>query len=204
MVTTIRRVPIDIQHRRGVSLIEMVVVISMMTVVIGLVGMTFHLLLRSEKLVSQSFVTERTISRLAVQFRDDVHQSETGIITSESESDKTELALGNANGIQIRYVTNADGLVRLIVKDDLVTARDDFRMPDCQVSISAGPDGESSLRRLVIERPGATLVKKHQESVPLRAMKIDAYLKRKDRLASGTTNVENKPATEPSSLENPQ
>ena len=69
MVTTIRRVPIDIQHRRGVSLIEMVVVISMMTVVIGLVGMTFHLLLRSEKLVSQSFVTERTISRLAVQFR---------------------------------------------------------------------------------------------------------------------------------------
>ena len=204
MVNTIRRAPVGIHSRRGVSLIEMVVVISMMTVVIGLVGMTFHLLMRSEKLVSQSFVTERTISHLAVQFRDDIHQSESGVLTSGSESDQSELALGNASGIQIRYLITADGLVRLLVTDGQVTAREDFRLPDCRVSFSTGPDDESSLRRLVIERPGAVLVKKHQESVPLRAMKIDAHLKRNDGLASTKTNVDNNSTTEKSSLENPQ
>ena len=204
MVTTIRRFPVGDHTRRGVSLIEMVVVISMMTVVIGLVGMTFHLLLRSEKLVSQSFITERTISRLAIQFRDDVHQSEAGVLTGGSESDRPELALGNASRFQIRYVVTADGLVRQLVADDQVEARDDFRLPDCHISIFAGSDSESSLRRLVIERPGAVLVNKHQESIPLRALKIDAHLKRKDHLANATTNVEKKSIAEPKSLENPQ
>jgi prepilin-type N-terminal cleavage/methylation domain-containing protein len=174
--------------RRGVSLIEMMVVISILTVIVMLVGMTFHLLLRSEKLVTQSFVTERTISRLAIQFREDVHQSDTGVLTSMTEGAKLELALGNASEIQIRYLAINDGLVRLIVTDETVTSRDDFRLPDCHVSFVAGQEAESSLRRLV---------KKHQESVPLRALKIDAYLNQKSGLAS-------KPPTETSSLENPQ
>ena len=204
MVATIRRVQVGAHIRRGVSLIEMVVVISMLTVVIGLVGMTFHLLLRSEKLVTQSFVTERTISRLAIQFRDDVHQSETGVLTGGTENDKPTLTLGNTSGSQIRYLVTADGLVRLLETHDRVTARDDFRLPDCNLSIFAGSDDESSLRRLVIERPGAALVKKHQEAFPLRAMRIDAYLTRKDRLVSDKANVETKSATESSSTENPQ
>ena len=204
MVTTIRRAQSGTHKRRGVSLIEMLVVISMMTIVIGLVGMTFHLLLRSERLVAQSFVTERTISRLAIQFRDDVHQSETGVLTGGSENDKPALTLGNTSGNQIRYVVIAEGLVRLLETHDRVTARDDFRLPECHISIFAGSDGESSLRRLVIERPGAALVKKHQEAVPLRAMQIDAYLTRKDRLVNEKSNVEMKSATESNSSENPQ
>ncbi|MEI8017920.1 MAG: prepilin-type N-terminal cleavage/methylation domain-containing protein, partial [Schlesneria sp.] len=131
MATRIRRGQVGAYSRRGVSLIEMVVVISMLTVVIGLVGMTFHLLLRSEKLVTQSFVTERTISRLAIQFRDDVHQSETGVLTGGTENDKPTLTLGNTSGSQIRYLVTADGLVRLLETHDRVTARDDFRLPDC-------------------------------------------------------------------------
>ena len=201
MVATIRRVQVGAHIRRGVSLIEMVVVISMLTVVIGLVGMTFHLFLRSEKLVTQSFVTERTISRLAIQFRDDVHQSEIGALSSGSESDKPVLTLANSSGTQIRYQVIADGLARVLVSNDQVTARDDFRMPDCHISLFAGSDDESTLRRLVIERPGAVLVKQHQEAVPLRALKIDAHLKRKDRLASATTNIQNKSTTETSSSE---
>ncbi len=204
MVTTIRRIQIDTHNRRGVSLIETIVVISMMTTVIGLVGMTFHLLLRSEKLVSQSFVTERTISRLAIQFRDDVHQSETGALSNGSESDKPVLTLANATGTQIRYLVIADGLARVLVTNDRVTARDDFRMPDCHISLSAGSDDGSTLRRLVIERPGAVLVKKHQEAVPHRAMKIDAHLKRKDRLAIAASNIKNKSTRETSSSEIPQ
>jgi prepilin-type N-terminal cleavage/methylation domain-containing protein len=204
MVTTIRRVEVGIRSRRGVSLIEMVVVISMLTIVIGLVGMTFHLLLRSERLVSQSFITERTISRLAIQFRDDVHQSDTGVLSSGSESEKPVLTLGNESGIQIRYLVIAEGLVRLLVANDRVTARDDFRLPDCRLSLFSGSDGESSLQRLVIERPGAALVKTHQESAPLRAMKIDAHLNQKNRFSSATANDETEPSREQSSLENLQ
>ncbi len=202
MVTAIDRVPVRKHTRRGVSLIEMVVVISMLTVVIGLVGMTFHLLMRSEKLVSQSFVTERTISRLAIQFRDDVHQSETGVLSNGSESDEPALTLATGSGIQIRYLINSDRLARLVVTHDQITARDDFRLPDCQISVSSGEDRESSLRRLEIKRPGAVLVKNHQEAAPLKALKIDAHLKRNDRQASATTDISSKSTTETSSLEN--
>ena len=67
------------RKRSGVSLIELLASIAMLTTLLVLTGTTFHLLFRADKSVSQSFVTERSISRLAVQFRDDVHQSESGI-----------------------------------------------------------------------------------------------------------------------------
>ena len=166
------------RKRTGFSLIELVAVISMMATVLALTATTFHLLLRSEKSVSQSFVTERAVSRLAVLFRDDVHQSESGVVTAKTDSTRCELALGDANGVRVRYVETKEGLARLIFDGDTMVARDDFRLTDCHVRITAGDDPGSFVRSLVIERPGAAIIKSAKAVAPLRKLEIQAYLNR--------------------------
>jgi prepilin-type N-terminal cleavage/methylation domain-containing protein len=179
------------RRRSGFTLIEMMVVISILTVMMSLVGMTFHLLLRTEKLVSQSFVTERAISRLAVQFRDDVHQAETGLLTSDANPGKYELALGDSRGIRVRYAATEKGLVRLSVDRDQVVSREDYRLPECQISISTGQGDEASLRTLIIERPGATIVQYEQRPRPLRSLRIEAHLHRQALTEVNSTPPDN-------------
>ena len=168
---------IRIHRQNGFTLIEMVVAISMISVMLTLAGMTFHLILRAEKSVSQSFVTERSISRLAIQFRDDVHRAEAGTINNDSQSSRSELNLDIASGSGIRYAVTTDGLARILVEDGTIVARDDFRLPECHVGFEAGNDADSKSRTLVIERPGAVIARKQYGSSPLRPLKIVAYLK---------------------------
>lgn len=111
-----------VPDRSGVSLIEMMVVITILTLMISLTGMTFHLLLRTEKLVTQSFVIERSISQLAIQFRNDVHLSESGVVTSDSAAGTSELVLGSTNETKLRYVTSRTGwfAIRLMASELLL------------------------------------------------------------------------------------
>ena len=165
---------------RGFSLIELIVVMSMMMIILSLTGMSFHLLTRTERAVAQSFVTERAISRLAVQFRDDVHRSNEGTISSNVENAIGELNLRDSRGIQVRYLAASEIITRFLIKNDKIVSRDDFRLPECRVSIAAGDQAESKLRRLVIERPGAVLIQKQQVNPPLRQLNIEAYLRPQD------------------------
>lgn len=168
-----------LKQRDGFTLVEMMVVIAALAVMLTLAGMTFHLLLRTERHVSQSFVTERSISQLAVLFRDDCHQSEVGPITNSNENDQQELGLQRYDGSRVRYVANSKGLVRQVMDHDQVVAREDFLLPECQVSITAGSGGDSSrLRILNIKRPGAVIVRNERSSIPLRSLPIEAYLRR--------------------------
>jgi prepilin-type N-terminal cleavage/methylation domain-containing protein len=173
--------------RLGFSLIEMMVVISILTVMISLVGTTFHLLLRTEKLVSQSFVTERSISSLAVQFRNDVHQAETGVVTGDASTGHYLLVLGDSVSPRVRYEISPASLVRFLVDGDQVVSREDYRLPECRVSIEGVSELNPLLRSLMIQRPGATIVQKEQMPRPLRSLRIDAFLHRFDwkNLANG-------------------
>jgi prepilin-type N-terminal cleavage/methylation domain-containing protein len=162
--------------RRGVSLIEMVVVISMLTVMISLAGMTFHLLLQSEKQVTQSFVTERVVSQLAVQFRDDAHQSTSAAVTTDPDSATSKMEFGRSSGTWCRYLSTAEGVTRLLLKDESVVSREDYRLPDCLISFAAGEGTGTSIRTLLIDRPGIRLVKKERMPSPRRLLRIDAHL----------------------------
>ena len=174
------RLPAGNRHlRSGFSLIEVVTVISILTVMLTLTGITFHLLLKTDKVVAQSFITERGISRLSVQFRDDVHQAENGIVKNDPNTGTSDLVLENANGTRIHYSATPSGLSRLLVERDQVVSREDFRLPECQVSMSTGEGPQQSLRILRIERPGAVIVNKSNSiPVPRRSLRIEANLNR--------------------------
>ena len=184
--------------RRGYSLVEMVVVMSMLTMIISLAGMTFHLLLRTDKSVLQGFVTERTISRLAILFREDVHQADTGVIEAEVEQAPQRISLEAPGRNPVRYVVTDEGVVRLTLEHGSVVARDDFVLPECEVTLTAGDVDDAALRTLMIERPVASLVGKRQEQALRRQLKIEAYLHRPDQ---GQTAQPTQPSDPAESLE---
>ena len=71
-----------------------------------------------------------------------------------------------------------EGLARLTVEGDTITAREDYHLPDCRIRFEDGTDTDSQLRTLIIERPGAVLTKNAQASHPTRSLPIQAYLNR--------------------------
>ena len=183
-------------RRSGFTLVELMVVISMVAVLISLAGMTFHLLLRSEKQVSQSFVTERAISQLAVLFRTDCHQAESSVLTSDRETGVNELALSDAKGLRVRYIASATGLIRLGIDGDQVVSREDFRLPECRVSFSSGRGSDDTFQTLLIERPGASIVRKEQAPLTLRSLRIESHLHPAVNPASDEESPIKNPSTE--------
>lgn len=165
-------------RRDGVAILELLAVISMLAVVMSITGMIFHLLMRSEKLVTQSFVTERAISRIAIQFRNDVHLSTLGTLSSRSNGTPDELALGDDGTTRVKYRVTREGLTRLQFDRDGVTVREDFRLPECQVRLTPGTETDPTLRTLVIARPGAAITRNPSAPRPLRALEIHARLGR--------------------------
>jgi|GEM_PF-3966972 len=164
------------QRRTGASLIELVTAIAMITVILSLTGMTLHRLLRVEQVTSQSFVTERSISRLAIQFREDVHRSQSGTLSPSTDHQSTELSLINNIGERIRYVVSARGVTRLVQEGNKTISREDYTLPECRISLSEGSESMSAMRSVIIERPSAIATSSPSAPKPLRALKIHAVL----------------------------
>src|SRR5262245_32588554 len=87
-------------NRRGVSLIEMIVVISISSVIIGVCSTTMHLLLRSEREQSREVRTTVAISRLSQVFREDVHAAQKCQVVAEG---KPHMELTAPGGRRILY-----------------------------------------------------------------------------------------------------
>ena len=165
-----------VAYRQGFTLIELVVVIVMLTVMLSLAGTTFYLLLRAEKGVSQSFVTERTISKLAIQFRDDVHQAGISEWSGDQAAMTQTLTLKNDRGNTIVYKVTPNVLSRIHFEHDVILGREDFLLPECEILFEKDNGGVGSLRSLVIQRPGAMVIKNQQLPQPLRPLRIEAHL----------------------------
>ena len=175
-----------VPRRQGFTLIELVVVIVMLTVMLSLTGTTFYLLLRAEKGVSQSFVTERTISKLAIQFREDVHQAAISDWSGEEAAMTQTLTLKNDRGNTILYKVTPNGLSRNHFEHDVILGREDFLLPECEILFEPNKGGLGSLRSLVIQRPGAIVIKNQQIPPPLRSLRIEAHLNRPGSLREQT------------------
>lgn len=160
--------------RQGYSLIELVVVMSMLSVLLALTGTTFYFLMRSEKSVTQSLVTERSVSRLANQFRDDVHQSIRCEQAGGVGEKKTELTLKTDDQHQVQYRTTKGGLTRYQVEAGNAVAREDYRLPECEIHFESDGESNPTLCTLVIQRPGAVMMRTPRGAIPLRALKIQA------------------------------
>jgi prepilin-type N-terminal cleavage/methylation domain-containing protein len=80
-------------HRRGFSLIEMLVAITVGTVIFGIAVGTLHLLLRAEHTGRDRLYQTWTLGRLAEQFRSDIHAAVRPIPGDDARQEEWQFAL---------------------------------------------------------------------------------------------------------------
>lgn len=138
-----------LRERRGVSLVELLIVISVSSVIIGVCVTTIHVLLRSERDQARAMRTAVTLSRLTEVLRQDVHATSNAAIVAD-EGKPAHLTLGDADGRQIVYTADEHLLQRAETTNGEETHRDTYHFPTGTTS-RFERDEATGLVRLVID-----------------------------------------------------
>lgn len=155
--------------RRGYSLIELVLVIAIVSVLMTLSAGLFVALSRAERNAVRSISTQRQWGQLQAQFRQDVHRARTVSLASADE-----LRLDQPDQAEIRYVIQADELVRTMTSE-AGTHREQYRLP--RTAWAFAVTGESPrIVRLIAKRTADTVTQVSPELLPTQEWAIEAAL----------------------------
>lgn len=141
------------RSRHGKSLVEMLVVITAMSVLLGFVAQTFHTLRRAERASAQSLTQSVNLSRLARQFRHDVHaarQAERATADNQPE----QLRLMRPDGTTILWSTTDDSVTRGEQRDGTRTAQERYRVGPARLRFDLSDDGTQAA--LIVGPPAVT------------------------------------------------
>lgn len=169
-------------------MIELMVVISMITAILAMVGTLFHRMFQAEQGSARTALMEQTTSRLATQFRRDVHAAEN--VERRSSPDGTvpilELKPQPDGTAIVVYTGGSDQVQRELVEAGETKARETFRLPKCAMSFPESTDADSNsnpqLVTLLIERPHSTLTANPQVAPTMRRLPLEAELGHDHRL----------------------
>jgi type II secretory pathway pseudopilin PulG len=180
-------------RRGGASLIELLVVISIITALFSMVGVVFHRIFLADQVAMRAALTERTVSRLADQFRRDVHaaitakraEAENGAGVRLELTPRLDAATEPSASATVNYSIRAGEVLRELIVDGKVTSREVYRLPECQIHLPvATNEAKVEMVGLTIERQGSTITPQPQATRPRRTLAIEAALGRDDRLAT--------------------
>lgn len=133
--------------RRGKSLLEAVILISILSIVLGMSATSLVTLFRLRSRFSRDAEQALTLDRLAVRLRSDAHEA-----VSASLEDGCTLAL--ADGRTIHYAYAAPSMIRQVKRDTAVLHHDTYLLPrHAEVAFENVENAEKRLVRLSI-RPG--------------------------------------------------
>lgn len=178
--------------RRGASLIELLVVMAMISTILLMTGPLFHRLFLADQLSARAALIEITTARLSVQFRQDVHASQTATRMVDAASGQPSLELRSESSPLIVYVSEAGQLRRSVMGDEGPTSGETYRLPGCRVEFLApenamaddkAPVGNRDLVTLIIERPHSPLSRSNAPTRS-RALTLDAEIGRDRRLTA--------------------
>jgi hypothetical protein len=112
-------------RRRGVTLIEMTVMMTAVAAMLGACALMLGLAMRLQSDGVASFERSESLDRLAVRFRDDAHAARSATI------DGRALRLEPSAGKVVEYrVDEEGGLSRVVVEGEKETAREPYRIPE--------------------------------------------------------------------------
>jgi hypothetical protein len=172
--------------RRGITLIEVLVLITGAAVMLGLCAVTIQLLLRlhadSQAKVSSSLV----LDRLARQLRDDAHASEIvrlDTADAKAKDNRSSLTLSTSASESIRYVAGEHVVARHEIKNGNRLRHESYSLERDQTARFELFDesGHRMVRLLVTREPG-----KHRTEPPRPLEVVAALAKHRTRPASMT------------------
>jgi hypothetical protein len=118
------------RNRRGISLAEMLVVMTAFTVAFSLSGQLLTRVFRIYCRSQDHADVERSALRLSTQFRRDVHQADTAITETSATDDGVFLRLSMSDGSQLDYSYRGGAIVRQRTGDGELAAREEFKFPE--------------------------------------------------------------------------
>jgi Tfp pilus assembly protein FimT len=181
--------------RRGITLVETLVVISTASVVMTLATTTIIWLLRTEGSGADALIANTSLARLAADFRHDVRNATDAKLTSADDSNITSLVLALPDASSVRYEASSGKVSR---KQKMKTA---LRVESYSVGSGENrfdiihPENRSgsvhtpTFVRMVHARTLSPKTTGLDEFGAVREYRIDAQLARDHRFAVSATTV---------------
>lgn len=132
------------RSRRGKSLIEMLIIISILSVVLSTTAATLIALFKTDRQIRRDLDQLTTLARLSSRFRTDAHSAQFCGVDQAC-------TLTLADGRVVRYAQEGYKLRREVLRGQAVEHRDAFVLPDTAVvKFEQPPEHQSKLVRLTI------------------------------------------------------
>ena len=164
-MTTDRHIDRRARHR-GVTLVEMLVVVTAASVLLGLVTVVLHTTFRAERKLRDQLALHRTIDRLARQFRADVHAA-----GSQRQADEGQRLILNLPGQQAaEYRITDTRIIRTLQQNAHVRHREAYALPTgVTAQWESITDDERSVTAIVIIRGSDPKNKAAQRTIRIEA-----------------------------------
>ena len=152
------------QRSRGTTLVELLVVISVCSVIMSASGVLLHGMYRADKETRQAIAADASVARFSLQFRRDAHASDEVSLVTEASGKTTGILFRAAGRPSTEYRWQGSEVVRTVKESDKTVHRDSFRFgPGTSVTWQLPPSG-SQLVAVQISR------------LPRRGVKMDSML----------------------------
>jgi len=168
------------KNRSGKSLIELVVVISVMSMVMMIAVRTITQLMRADASGGKSLVAGNSLARLARQFRRDVHNAEDAELVTAEENESPRLHLKLTENTIAEYRTFAGKILRSIRRGEETTSRETFHLPRGENRFEISEE-ETSIIVLVHVRKTAESYENSPSHAPEKEIHIEAIRGRNHR-----------------------
>jgi prepilin-type N-terminal cleavage/methylation domain-containing protein len=116
----------QLRRRSGVSLTELLVVISVASVLVGVAGMTIHRLLAAEQEVTRAARFSASMTRLSRSFRADLHAARSAELTAAAAGQPEALVATLDPGHVVRYEFDGHTATRLETNEGVPVRRESF------------------------------------------------------------------------------
>jgi len=174
-------------RKAGFTLVEMLLVISLSSIVLCTVGVIFFGLHSAQRALGEHQTSIDNIARLAEQFRDDVHSAASAQITPAAESAANNesphdiLKLSQADNKTIDYEFEGNDVTRVVRTGDQVMGRESYALPErSQVQWQLDDVASSTAKRASVHL-SYPLGDHELQFSDQRQMKIDAIVNLRGR-----------------------
>ena len=117
-------------RRRGYSLIEMLVAMTLVATTLSTIGLVLHSLHRAERRLRDDVDFERTVNRLATQLRTDAHNAQGGEFAAVAANATHARTFASSSEQTVTYSIEPGGVERRVRRGAALQHREWFAIPN--------------------------------------------------------------------------
>ena len=139
--------------RKGISLVELLIVMSAATVILTISAALVHRIMHAHAKARAFINVERISLRLANAFRSDVHQAISATTSDAAQDERAFLRLELPGGQQLEYRREGGTILRILFDGERTASREAFAFP-AGIELASRKDGSGLIVLSITSSPG--------------------------------------------------